>query len=146
MKSKIIFICLVILVFIGMSCNKDSEIGQMRDIGLEKTEIKVTSEGSSFSVKTKETGWGISRLLLFVDGKETAIHNTFYIKDIKGDKVNTYYETMSGEWYEVTKSTEDEVTVKISANETGKERKLVITITGIGLVGNLTIVQEKDSK
>lgn len=143
MKSKVIFICLTILVFIGMSCSEDDKIGQLRDIGLEKTEIKTTSEGASFSVKTKETGWGISRLQLFVEGEETLVENTFYIKDINGDKVNTYYETMSGEWYEVIKSAENEVTVKVLANDTGKERKLTVTITGIALLaGNLTIVQE----
>lgn len=144
--KNILGIWLAVFSVFVTSCSENVVEGELTEIGLEKTEIKASSESCSFSVKTtKDTSWGISRLVLGIEGKETFIENTLYIKDINGDKVNTYHETMSGDWYEASKSAPDELTVKLSANDTGKERKLTVTIAGAGtLEEHLTVIQEKD--
>lgn len=148
MKRNLLGIGLAVFSVFVASCSESVVEGRLTEIGLEKTEIKTSSESCSFSVKTtKETNWSITRLVVCVEGKETFIENTFYIKDINGDKVNTYHETMSGDWYEASKSAPDELTVELSANDTDKERKLTVTIAGGGtIVEHLTVIQEKSFK
>lgn len=138
MKHLIPFLAISLLSFGSISCDDDEE-GELTPIGPEQTEMTISSEATSFAIKTQRAGWFLEQITEEAGGESRTIENT--TRWIDG--VATPLDTMAGSWYEVIRSTPKEVTFHLSENTSGEARKLIVTITGIGLTyDDLTITQE----
>lgn len=138
MKQLINLFLFSLLAITLPSCSNDDE-GIVTQIEPEATEVTIGSEAASFSIKTKRSGWFLDELQYFSkDGSKTIVNET---KNING--VDVPLDTMAGSWYQVVKSAPNEIAFQIAENETGKERKLIVTITGIGMsYDDLTVIQQ----
>lgn len=128
----------LISAFALTSCGDDN-VGRFIQIEPEATEVTIGPEATSFSIKTKRDGCFLDELQYFSkEGSKTIVNET---KNING--VDIPLDTMAGNWYQVVKTAPNEIAFQIAENETGKERKLIVTITGIGMsYDNLTVIQQ----
>lgn len=130
------------------ACSDDNKAeGDFRDIGLETGEFIVSGNSHSIVAKTVEPAWGISLVRIFEKDDEDGIiyHNTLEMEDtVDGGSHKVWKESISHEFFTVTKSAPNELTVSLQENNTGKERKIMVELAGgVGYMGADVYVTQK---
>lgn len=100
-------------------------------IGLEENNITFRATGDSTTVKTQNNYWGISEIYETTD--TTVIHAGLSNKD-----------TVAINWFTTIKM-DKAVFVKVTPNNTGKERGITLVLNKGDYFDYLTILQEKNN-
>lgn len=119
-----------------LSCDNDTKEGRLTSIGVEKKEFSLENSASSISVQTKEEGWRLSSV-------EEVKDNDKVLRKNENLSVSIFPDTIAGEWFDVIKEKNNKLVIKVTKNETGKERKIIVSLAGVALVTeNITISQK----
>lgn len=119
-----------------LSCESDTKEGGLTPIGIEKKEFSLENSASSITVQTKEKGWGLYSVEEIKDN-DKVLHKK------ENPSVIICPDTIAGEWFDVIKEENTKLVVKVAKNETGKERKIVISLAGVSLMTeNVTLSQK----
>jgi hypothetical protein len=124
---------LLIMTFVLMACNDDKKgipEGDLKEIGLEKKEIIVNNELSSFDISTKETAWWTTEVKEIIGEDEIVHANSYYIKEENGNIYKAARDTISGDWFEIIKVDPNILRVNLSSNNGGIDRTLIVILNG----------------
>lgn len=140
MKQIVVF--LAFMTFIGC---KDEELpeGGLQELGLETTEITSEAQDSLFTVNIKNPYWYLYKTEDIVGKQYTVTENTFYWKTANGNRYQAYHDTLSGNWFEVSKNASNKMTIKLTKNTTSHDRKLLLYITGNEIESDILTITQK---
>lgn len=126
------------------ACHNSEE--KLNVIALETPELVVGAEGGEQVIKTKYNHWYITEWMT-ICGEDTArFKNTTYTyTPLPGqmEDITYFHDTIGGEWYTAIKD-ETSLLLKIEANRSGKEKKLILELRAGNIPGEtFTLIQEE---
>lgn len=80
------------------------------------TEIISEAQDSLFVVNIENPYWFLYKTEDFVGEKSTTIENKFYWKTNNGNTYQAYHDTLSGDWFEITKNEFNIMVIKLKEN------------------------------
>lgn len=135
---------ITILMFVALFSCSQNELseGGLQELGLETTEIISEAQDTSFVVKIENPYWYLYKTEEIVEEKSVVIDNTLYWKKNNGNTYQAYHDTMSGNWFEVSKNASNSMVIKMKQNFTQCDRKLLLYIAGNEIESDiLTVIQ-----
>ena len=141
----------IALVLAVNSCNSSDVLpaeGPISENKFDKTELDFLGEESSEIIKSDKGAWGIGIVEIFEENEEKRYDNDFYMKEWgDGNISQQLIKNFSAEWISLTQSESDlQLEVKVSENNTGKDRTAIVTLLGRVLYKNVTITINQKSK
>jgi hypothetical protein len=131
MKTKNILFFLFTILLMGNSCSSSEHIGcgEEEKIGLGKKTLNISGTKNTSVVKTESGNWCIDKVEVIDESGERAYLNEFYIfNNGKNDSYNRYKDTLSYDWFTVSKSQLNfkEIIIEVDDNNSGNSRYLNI--------------------
>ena len=121
------------LLFAANSCsgNDDPEVGPEFTVSFDKTEFELSQAGTNITVKADKEAWGIGILRFFDEKGERRYDNEFFMEENEGNESQRFIREVSAEWVTAIQSDSNlELKVELQENKTGKDRKVIITLSG----------------